>query len=92
VGVSGSIGRVLVPAPLRRLEAGAVVAQSALLVTLFAGPQITGAADSIAWAVGIAALAAMAWAARDMEVRHAAPMATGIGALGFVLAIAGGAP
>ena len=88
----GTTGRVVVPSSLARLEIGAVVVQAALLVTLFAGPQVTGGSDGVAWGLGIAGLAAIAWFARDVEVPHAPKVAAGLAAIGLVLAIAGGAP
>jgi hypothetical protein len=88
----GRNGRVVVPISLDRLEIGAYLAQAALLVTLFAGPQVTGGNDGVSWVLGIAGLAAIGWFARDLDVPHAPKIAAGLAAIGLVLAIAGGAP
>jgi len=88
----GSTALVVAPDALRRLEIGAVIAQAALLVTLFAGPQVTGSSDGVAWVLGIAAVSAVAWFARDIEVRHAPLIAAALASIGLALAIAGGTP
>jgi hypothetical protein len=88
----GTTGRVVVPPSLDRLEIGAVLVQAALLVTLFAGPQVAQGSDGVAWGLGIAGIAAIAWFARDVEVAHAPKIAAGLATIGLVLAIAGGAP
>jgi hypothetical protein len=88
----GASGRVVVPSSLDRLEVGAVVAQAALLMTLFAGPQVSVGNDGVPWVIGVAGLAAIAWFARDIELPHAPKIAAALAAIGLVLAIAGGAP
>lgn len=87
----GGTARVA-PSSLDRLEIAAVVAQAALLVTLFAGPQVTGGLDAVPWVVGIAGLGGIAWFARDMNVPKAPIIAAALAAVGLGLAIAGGAP
>jgi len=89
---AGTTGRIVVPATLKRLEAGAVIAQAALLVTLFAGPHVTGFGDGVSWILGLAGLAGIAWFARDVELRNAPLIAAVLAAVGVALAIAGGAP
>jgi hypothetical protein len=89
---AGASGRVVVPSSLERLEIGAVIAQAALLVTLFAGPQITVGSDGVSWVLGIAGLVGIAWFARDIDVPLAPKIAAALAAAGLALVIAGGAP
>jgi hypothetical protein len=89
---AGSVGRVVAPVALRRLEASAVLAQAALLVTLFAGPQVTSVLDAGWWVLGIAFVLAFAWRARSAEPRGAIRVATVLAAAAAVCAIWGGAP
>ena len=80
------------PVSLQRLEIGAVIAQAALLVTLFAGPHVTEALDAVSWVAGIGALGAIAWVARDKKVTSAPVVAAVLSAVGLALTLAGGAP
>jgi hypothetical protein len=82
----------VVPPTLQRLEIGAVVGQAALLVTLFAGPQVSAGLDAVPWVVGIAAAASVAWAARRTRIPNAALAAFALAAIGLGATIAGGAP
>jgi hypothetical protein len=88
----GAGGRVLAPVSLRRLDAGGALAQAGLLATLFFGPQISDATDVIWWVAGVAALAALAWEGRRIAIRHAAPIAMGLAAIGLALILIGGTP
>jgi hypothetical protein len=86
------IGVIEPPVVLRRLEAGGVLAQAALVVTLFIGPQVASAADAAWWIAGIAAIAIAAWRARALPVRDWTWIATGAAAMAALLSILGGAP
>jgi len=90
--VTGATGLIVPPVPLRRLEAAGIVAQAALVVTLFAGPQITGGIDAAWWVAGVAAIAAIAWRVRQMNIRDLSWIATAAAAAGLALVIAGGGP
>lgn len=81
-----------VPVSLQRLEMGAVIVQSALLVTLFAGPHVIEALDAVWWVAGIGSLAAVAWIARDRPIPAAPMIASGLAAAGLAFTLAGGAP
>jgi hypothetical protein len=86
-------GVVAVPPPLRRLEAAGALAQIALLVTLFAGPQIDAPADTVWWITGAVALAVGAIVVRTLGARFAAPAVSGAAAaIGLALVLLGGAP
>jgi hypothetical protein len=85
-------GIVAVPVALRRLEVAAVVAQAALLVTLFAGPQVIDPADAAWWVAGIGTIVALAWKARKMPSRDATLMAIAAAVGAVVLSLVGGAP
>jgi hypothetical protein len=88
----GAGARVLPPASLRRLDAGAALAQAALLVTLFLGPQITEGTDVVWWGVGVALLAAVAWEGRRIVVHRAAAIAFVLAGAGLALSLIGGTP
>jgi len=94
---SGSVGVIEAPMSLRRLEAAGVAAEVALLVSLFAGPQIDSASDAVWWFVGAGLLGAAALLGRhraDGLLSHRSlPLAAGTaGAVGLVLVLLGGAP
>lgn len=89
---AGATGRVTPPGAVRRLEAAGVLAQAAVLVTLFAGPQVTGALDAVWWAAGISGLAAFAWRARELDLANASGIAAALAGAGVVLGLLGGAP
>lgn len=82
----------VVPPTLQRLEIGAVLGQAALLVTLFAGPQVTAGVDAVPWLVGIVVVASVAWVARRTRIPNAALAAFALAAVGLGASIAGGAP
>jgi hypothetical protein len=94
IGVAGDAATARRPvlSSLDRLEIAAVLAQAALLVTLFAGPQVTGGVDVIPWVVAVAGLGVIAWFGRTLNVAKAPILAAGLAAIGLGLAIAGGAP
>jgi hypothetical protein len=84
-------GVVAVPPTLRRMEAAGALAQIALLVTLFAGPQIDAAADAVWWVLGATALGAGAFVVRRLGAAFPAVMVAGAGAaIGLALTVAGG--
>ncbi|MBI4730482.1 MAG: hypothetical protein HY775_13435 [Acidobacteria bacterium] len=75
-----------------RLEAGALVAQGALLVTLFSGPQVTRAGDLVPWVLAGGMLAGAVLAGAALAGRRRAPLAAGaLAAAALALVIAGGA-
>lgn len=92
---AGAIGRIVVPSALRRLDLVGVVAETALAVSLFAGPQIDGPLDAFPWvagaaaAFGVAAVASRTEAARDGRAPGAAAI---LGAVAVVLVLIGGPP
>ncbi len=88
----GAAGVVVPPVALRRLEAAGIAAQAGLVVTLFAGPQITRGPDAVWWAGGIALLLAAAWRARGLSLRNVEIVAAALGLAGLALVIASGAP
>jgi len=97
VAIVGSIGPAAErdaagPVTLRRLEAAGVFALAAILVTLFAGPQIRGATDAVAWVVGLGALSALGWRARALNLPDLSLVALALASAGLVLTLAGGAP
>ena len=89
---AGTNARDVAPPTLQRLAIGGVLAQSALVVTLFAGPQVAEASDAISWAVGIGALAAVAWFGRDVRLPKAPMIAFVFGAIGLAATLVSGAP
>lgn len=92
VAVAGRLQLQTAPPTLQRLEIGATLAQMVLLVTLFAGPQISRGIDAVPWAVGIAAASAVSLATRHFPVPHAPLTALALAGAGFAAMIAGGAP
>ena len=89
---SGTAAIVRPPVALCRLEAGGVIALAVLLVTLFAGPQVTNGTDAAWWIGALAVLLAFAWRARDMELQSPEVIAAVLAAAGAAFVIAGGAP
>jgi hypothetical protein len=89
---SSTVRGAAAPAALRRLEGAGVFALAAILVTLFAGPQVRGATDAVAWVAGIAALSALAWRARTLDLPDLSLVAFALAAAGLGLTLAGGAP
>ena len=93
---SGSApGRVEAPSPVRRLDAIGVLAEAALLVSLFFGPQVIDGADAAWWVGGVISLAVAAWYSRrvklpDMAYLPAVPVA--LAAVGLTLTLVGGSP
>lgn len=88
-------GRVEAPATLRRLEGFGVLAEAALIVSLFIGPQIVDGPDGVWWAVGIVALVSAAWYARRVRLPATAYMPAlpvSLAAVGLALVLIGGAP
>jgi hypothetical protein len=88
-------GHVVPPQPVKRLEVAGVLAESALIVTLFAGPQIVSGVDAAWWVGGIAALLAVAWLARRATVPAAAmrpALPAALAAAGLALVLVGGPP
>jgi hypothetical protein len=91
-GPIGAVGRVVPPVALRRLEAGAVLAQAALLATLFFGPQVSTATDALWWIAGVATVAVIAWESPRVHFRRLAALAAALAAAGLALVLAGGTP
>lgn len=94
-GSPAARGRVEAPVPTRRLEAIGIVAEAALVVTLFMGPQIVEGTDAVWWVVGIGALVGGAWLARRFRLPEPASRQPAPGALavaGLVLVLIGGPP
>jgi hypothetical protein len=85
-------GGAAAPVALRRLEAGGALALVALLVSLFAGPQVRNAGDAAWWIAGIGGLSALAWRVRKVALPDLVIVATALAAAGLALAVAGGAP
>jgi hypothetical protein len=92
---SDAVGRVVAPAPVRRLEVAGLLAEAALIVSLFVGPQIVEGVDAIWWAGGILVLLAACWYGRRarLVVPFSVPVVAGaIATAGLVLVVAGGRP
>ena len=90
-----SVGRVVAPTSVVRLDAAGVLAEAALIVTLFVGPQVVDGIDAVWWAGGIVALVAAAWYGRRsrLVVPFSVPAAAGaIATAGLILVVAGGQP
>jgi hypothetical protein len=83
---------VVAPAAVRRLDAVAVLAQAAVLVALFAGPQLSSPTDALWWIAGSGVVLTVAWQARRLEIANAWAVAAGLGAAGALLVVLGGAP
>jgi hypothetical protein len=88
----GASAVIAPPVTLRRLEIGAVLAQAALLVTLFGGPQVVSGADAAWWIAGVGGVSLLAWRARWMAMRDATWIALAASGAAVLLALAGGSP
>ena len=92
---SSSVGRVVAAASVVRLDAAGVLAEAALIVTLFLGPQVVDGVDAVWWAGGIIAVVGAAWYGRRarLVVPFSIPaVAAAIATAGLVLVVAGGQP
>jgi hypothetical protein len=88
-------GRVEAPPPVRRLEVIGVLAEAALIVSLFLGPQMVDGRDAAWWVGGSILLVVAAWYARRIrlpDVAHLPALPATLAALGFALVLVGGAP
>ena len=88
-------GRVVPPAAVTRLEAIGVLAEAALIVSLFIGPQVVDGVDAAWWAGGIVALLAAAWYGRRVRLLMPFSLPVVAGAIatgGLVLVSLGGKP
>lgn len=86
-------GVVAPPSTLRRLELAGVAAQVLLLVTLFAGPQIDGPADSTWWVAGALLAGAVALGVGKLPADPRVAIGASVaGLIGLVLATIGGPP
>ena len=88
-------GRVGAPSRVRRLEALGVLAEAALVVSLFLGPQVVEGPDAAWWGGGMIALVSAAWYSRRVRLPDSAylpALPACLAALGLALVLAGGAP
>ena len=94
-GAPTTIGRVAVPATVTRLDGVGVLAEAALVVSLFVGPQVVAGPDAAWYAAGIAVIVAGVWLARRRRLVapiSLAAVSAALGTLGLGLVLIGGAP
>jgi len=86
--------RVLVTgAPANRLEAVAIAVQVSVIVALLAGPQVTGVADLIPWALAVVAIGSVVVVGRRIaSIERAGSVAVVLAGIAVVLALVGEAP
>jgi hypothetical protein len=88
-------GRVKAPSQVRRLDAIGVLAEAALVVSLFLGPQIVDGSDAAWWVGGMIPLAVAAWYARRIrlpDIAYLPALPASLAAMGLGLVLVGGAP
>lgn len=88
-------GRVEAPSPARRLDGIGVLAEAALVVSLFAGPQVVDTVDAAWWIGGVILLSAAAWYARRIrlpDIAYLPALPAALAAAGLGLVLVGGAP
>lgn len=94
-GGAGIAGRVVMPAAVGRLDVLGVIAEAALVVSLFLGPQIVDAPDATWWVAGIAVVLGIAWLSRRIRppLPYTIPaLAAAAGVTGLALVLLGGRP
>ena len=86
-------GVAVTPEPFARLEVIAIAIQAALLLTLFAGPQVRAGTDVVPWVLGAVATAVAAMRAPRLADRRRLPaIAIACAGVAVVLVVAGGGP
>ena len=88
-------GRVEPPPPVKRLDGIGVLAEAALVVSLFLGPQVVDGIDAAWWVGGMIPLAVVAWYARRLrlpDIAYLPALPASLAALGLALVLVGGAP